>query len=416
MTNFGRDVLYRNNGDGTFTDVTKGSGVSNDLWGASCAFVDIDKDGDLDLYVTNYLEYNLSMKPLIDNSTGLTKYAHPRYFNGTKDMLYRNNGDGTFTDIAKKAGMYNPIEGKGLGVAVGDYDNDGWSDIYVANDTTRNFLYHNNQDGTFTDVGLFAGVGYNENGLPEGGMGVDFGDYNHDGWLDIFVTNSSSETNTLYRNNGDGMFTDITEEVGLGTSSYFLLAFGTHFFDYDNDGDLDLFIANGHVQDLAELFEEKMTYAQPDQLYRNEGNGRYTEVSLSLGGYFDEKYVGRGVAFGDYDNDGDTDLFVVNSNQRAILLRNEGGNRNNWIQIQLLGTQSNRDGIGARVLVVCDGLRQIEEVQSGSSYVSSNDRRLLFGIGRRKQIDLIKVKWPSGIIQTLKNVTPNQLLKITEAE
>jgi len=416
VTNFRGDVLYRNNGDGTFTDVTKESGVKNELWGTSCVFVDIDRDGDLDLYVTNYVEYDLSMKPSVDNSTGLTKYTHPRYFNGTTDVMYRNNGDGTFTDITREAGMSNPVEGKGLGVAVGDYDNDGWPDIYVTNDTTRNFLYHNNQDGTFTDVGLFAGVGYNADGLPEGAMGVDFGDYNHDGWLDIFITNSSSETNTLYQNNGDGTFTDVTEEAGLGKSSYFLLSFGTKFFDYDNDGDLDLFIANGHLQDLIELVDDNMTYAQPDQLYQNNGNGRYTEISPSLGGYFAESYVGRGVAFGDYDNDGDTDVFVVNSNQRAVLLRNEGGNRNNWMQIQLFGTQSNRDGIGARVLVVCDGLRQIAEVQSGSSYASSNDKRLLFGIGKKKRINLIEIKWPSGITQTLENVKLNRLLKVKETK
>ncbi|MBM3242466.1 CRTAC1 family protein [Candidatus Poribacteria bacterium] len=414
VVNFGPNVRYRNNGDGTFTDVTQQADVEDAVWGICGAFVDIDRDADLDLFVVNYVEYDLTMKPCMNNSKGLYEYCHPRYFNGKTNALYRNNGDGTFTNITKEAGIYNSIEGKGMGIAVGDYNNDGWPDIYVSNDTTRNFLYRNNQDGTFTDVALYAGCGYDANGLPQGGMGADSGDYNNDGWLDIFVANSSRETNTLYKNNGDGTFTDITEAAGLGEPSYFYLGFAPKLFDYDNDGDLDIFVACGHVQDIIELLEEQVKYAQNAQLYRNNGDGRYTEISSELGGYFAERYVGRGAAFGDYDNDGDTDIFVVNSNQPAILLRNDGGNQNNWLQIQLVGTKSNRDGIGARIKIVSGGLTQIREIQSGSSYASESDRRIIVGLGKKNQAELIEIRWPSGIIQTLKDVKANQFLKITE--
>ena len=416
VTNFGQNLLYRNNGDGTFTDVAKQARVGDASWGVSCAFVDINRDSQLDLYVVNYVEYDLSMKPCLNNDKGILEYCHPRYFNGKADTLYRNNGDGTFSNITKKAGVYNPTEGLGLGVAVGDYNNDGWPDIYVANDTTRNFLYRNRGDGTFTDVGLISGTGYNQSGLPEGGMGVDFGDYNHDGWLDLFVTNSSSETNTLYKNNGDGTFTDVTASVGLAESSYLMLAFGTKFFDYDNDSDLDIFVVNGHLQPDIERLSSHTTYAQSDQLYQNRGDGTYAELSDSLGGYFSERYVGRGAAFADYDNDGDMDVFIVNSDQRAVLLRNDVGNRNNWIRIQLVGTKSNRDGIGARVGVRCGERRQIPEVHSGSSYASGSDRRLLFGLGAAEKIDQIVVRWPSGVVQRLADVDVNQSIKIIEPD
>ena len=416
VTNFGPNRLFQNNGDGTFTDVTEDARVGDTSWSMSCAFVDIDRDSDLDLYVVNYVEYDLSMKPCLNNDKGILEYCHPRYFIGKADVLYRNNGDGTFSDITQQAGVHNTTEGKGLGVAVSDYDNDGFPDIYVANDTTRNFLYHNRGDGTFSDVALISGTTYNENGLPEGGMGVDFGDYNNDGLLDIFVTNSSSETNTLYKNNGDGTFTDVTRMAGLAQPSYLMLAFGTKFFDYDNDGDLDLFAANGHLQPDIERLSGHITYAQNDQLYQNNGNGTYTEISALLGGYFSERYVGRGAAFADYDNDGDMDIFVVNSNQRGVLLRNDVGNRNNWIRIELVGTKSNRDGIGARVGVRCGELRQIPELHSGSSYGSGSDRRLLFGLGKAEKIQQIVIKWPSGVVQKLADIDVNQSIRIVEPD
>ena len=412
VVNFGPNVLYENNGDGTFTDVTKQAGLEDAAWGICGAFVDFDRDSDLDLYVVNYVEYDFNMKLCVNQ--GLFIYCHPRYFVGETDMLYRNNGDGTFTSITKEAGIYNTVEGKGMSIAVGDYNNDSWPDIYIVNDTTRNFLYMNNRDGTFTDIGLYAGCGYDANGMPQGGMGSDCGDYDNDGWLDIFVTNSSRETNMLYKNNGDGTFTDVTETVGLADPSFFYLGYGNKLFDYDNDGDLDIFVANGHLQDIIELLENQVTYAQNAHLYRNNGNGIYTEISSELGGYFAERYVGRGVAVGDYDNDGDTDIFIVNSNQPAILLRNDGGNLNNWLRLQLIGTKSNQDGIGARIKVVSGGLTQIREIQSGSSYVSESDRRIIVGLGKNNQAELIEIKWPSGVVQILKNVKANQSLKITE--
>lgn len=415
LTNFGLDILYRNNGDGTFTEVTQKAKTINPLWSVSGAFLDFDRDGDLDLFVANYLEFDFSMKPCFGK--GEASYCHPSLFNGTADILYRNNGDGTFSDISLQAGVVNPAEGKGLGVAVGDYNNDNWPDIYVANDTTRNFLYHNNGDGTFTDVSLFAGCGYDENGVPEGGMGVDIGDYNNDGWLDIWVVNSSGETNTLYKNNGDETFSDVTDETQLGEPSYAFLSFGTKLFDYDNDGDLDIFVANGHVQDIIELLTEGFTYAQTAQMFKNngsKGNGTFEEVSSLSGSYFLEPYVGRGAAFGDYDNDGDVDAFVVNCNQKAFLLRNEGGNKNNWIGIKLIGARSNRDGIGVRVKIACDGQTQIKEVQSGASYASDNDRKLLFGLGEKKKVDLIEIKWPNGVVQILKDVGVNQMITVIE--
>ena len=412
VTNFGPNALYRNNGDGTFTEVAQAAGVGDERWGVSCAFLDFDRDGVLDLYVVNYVEYDLSMKLCTHPKTGLVEYCHPRTFKAEADVFYQNNGDGTFTDVTKPVGVYNPAEGRGMGIAVGDVDNNGYPDLYVANDTNRNFFYYNNGDGSFTDIALFSGTGYDGHGIAEGAMGVDFGDYNHDGWLDIFVTNT--ETNTLYRNYGDGSFTDETEAANLGGGTALLVGFGTRFFDYDNDGHLDIFVANGHVQDRVGFSTHATTYPQRDQLYQNNGDGAYTEISQSSGGYFSEKYVGRGAAFGDYDNDGDTDIFIVNSGQRAVLLRNDGGNWNHWIALQLIGVKSNRDGIGSRIRVTAGGRTQIAEVQSGASYCSASDRRLIFGLGSVDSIDRIEISWPSGILQTLKGIEANQLITITE--
>ena len=413
LVNFGPNVLYRNNNDGTFSDVTDQAGVGNSLWGISCAFLDFDNDRDLDITVINYLEYDFSDVPSIYD--GLIGYSTPRLFKGTTDILYQNNNDGTFTDITGEAGLSNPVEGKGMGGIVADFDNDSFPDIYITNDTCRDFLYHNNGDGTFTDVAVLAGAAYDENGMAKSSMGVDCGDYNNDGWLDLFIV--CTEINTLYQNNGDGTFTDETVAAGLGEPTHLLVGFSPSFLDYDNDGDLDIFVANGHFQDIIESLEATKTYAQSDQLYRNNGNGTFTDISsLFPNSYFSERYVGRATITGDYDNDGDVDIFVVNSNQEAILLRNEEGNNNNWIQIKLIGKQSNRDGIQARVQISCDGVKQMKEVKSGSCYASGSDKRLLFGLGKKDRIDFVQVNWPSKIIQTLENVMANQLLIITESK
>ena len=411
ITNFGTNLLYQNNGDGRFTDATAHAGVGNgQKWSASCAFVDYDHDGNLDLYVVNYLDYDITKDRDWYDSRGRRIYSNPQAYSGISDTLYRNNGDGTFTDVTKQAGVYND-KGKGLGVTCGDYDNDGRIDIYVANDTTPNFLYRNVGDGRFVDIGPFAGAAYNEHGVAEGGMGVDFGDYNNDGALDIFVTNFSNETNTLYHNTADGALIDFTNIAGLGEASFLKLAFGTKFFDADNDGTLDIFVANGHLYPTE---SDALEYAQTDQLFINTGEGTFVDASEQSGRYFSTKRVGRGVSLGDYDNDGDTDIFVVNLNQEGVLLRNEGGKEHNWLMIKTVGVKSNRDGIGARVEVVTRSHSQMKEVQAGSSYLSGHDLRLLFGLGTETKIESIKITWPSGVEQILENAEVNQLLIFTE--
>ena len=411
VTNFGKNVLYQNNGDGTFRDATVHAGVGNgEKWSSSCAFVDYNHDGNLDLYVVNYLAYDLTTDQDWFDPRGRRIYSNPQVYAGVPDTLYRNNGDGTFTDVTRQTGVYNKT-GKGLGVTCGDYDNDGRIDIYVANDTTPNFLYRNSGDGRFVDIGPFAGAAYNEHGVAEGGMGVDFGDYNNDGSLDIFVTNFSNETNTLYHNTADGALVDFTNIAGLGEVSFLKLAFGTKFFDANNDGALDLFIANGHLYPTE---SDALEYAQTDQLFLNTGKGDFVDVSEQSGEYFSVRMVGRGAAFGDYDNDGDTDIFVVNLNQEGVLLRNEGGNEHNWLTVKTVGVTSNRDGIGARVEVVTGSRSQMNEVRAGSSYLSGHDLRLIFGLGTETKAMTVKISWPSGVVQTLTDVEANQLLLITE--
>ncbi|MBI1930656.1 CRTAC1 family protein [Candidatus Poribacteria bacterium] len=416
VTNLGENVLYRNNGDGTFTDVTQHAGVDGgDKWSSSCAFVDYDHDGNLDLYVVNYLDYDIAKDGEWYDSRHQRVYGGPLKYEGISDTLYRNNGDGTFTDVSSRVGVYNE-NGKGLGVTCGDYDNDGRIDIYVANDTTPNFLYRNMGDGTFIEIGLLAGAAYDEDGNAKAGMGVDFGDYNNDGFLDIFVTNFSHETNTLYHNNSDDTFTDVTDIAHLGEPSFLKLGFGTKFFDADNDGDLDIFVTNGHVYDTVESSSDTFEYAQTNQLFANNGDGTFTDISLKSGEHFSQKRVGRGAAFGDYDNDGDMDVLVTNNHDSPVLLRNEGGNRNNWLMIKTVGTKSNRDGIGARINVKTRFHSQMREVQTGGSYLSGHDLRVIFGLGAETKAEQVKITWPSGLEQTLADVEANQLLVITEGK
>ena len=412
VANFGSDVLYRNNGDGTFTDMTEAAGIDNNLWGIAAVYLDFDVDGDLDIFVVNYLMYELSMP--VTTFKGIVGYGHPRSYEGTPDVLYRNNGDGTFTNVAETAGVVNPTEGRGMAAVACDYDNDGFPDIYVTNDTNRNFLYRNNGDGTFTDESLFIGVGYDEGGVAEGSMGVDCGDYNGDGWFDLIVANS--EKATLYKNEDGLLFVDATVDSGLRQPTLPFVGFSPLFLDYDNDGDLDLFCANGHPQDVIEILMDHETYAQRDQIFENRGDGTYTDVSEIAGDYFREALVGRAAATADYDNDGDTDVVVMNSNQRAVLLRNDGGNSQNWIGIKLVGSRSNRDGIGAKVTVVAGEMTQVKAVKSGSSYASGSDARLLFGLGGNQHIEQITVVWQGGGMQALKGVAINQHLTIVEAK
>jgi hypothetical protein len=414
VTGFGHNVLYRNNHDGTFTDVTAKAGVAGGgEWSTSAGFLDYDHDGRLDLFVVNYLDYRLD-----DNlycglkKDGYRMYCHPTQFDGTADRLYHNNGDGTFTDVSRKAGIANPA-GKGLGVTFCDFDRDGNTDIYVANDTVRNFLYRNNGDGTFTDVAYGAGVGFDPNGKPRAGMGVDCGDVDGNGYPDLFVTNFSEELDALFLNRGDGIFEEVSEKAGLG-SSYLPLGFGTKLFDMDNDGDLDIYVTNGHVIDNVKLYQPNLTYAQKDLLYENLGGGRFRDVSAQSGPALQVERVGRGLAVADFDNDGNLDVVITNVGQRPVLLKNTGAGAGNWIMIRAKGRKSNAFGLGATVTIETSEGRQVREINNVASYLSSNDIRLHAGLGSAKIIQRLEIRWPSGTRQVLTNVAVNQILVVEE--
>jgi enediyne biosynthesis protein E4 len=410
---YSANVLYRNNGNGTLTDVTASAGVRGGGWSSSAGFFDYDRDGDLDLYVVRYLDYNIEENPHCGyRKEGYRQYCDPRNFDGVPDLLYRNNGDGTFADVSQRAGIANPA-GKGLGVAFADFDRDGWPDIYIANDTVRNFLYRNKGDGTFTDLAYSAGAGYDKNGKARAGMGIEFTDFDGDGLPDIFVTNFSEEFDGLFRNRGDLTFEDVAEEIGLG-SSFLPLGFGAKLFDYDNDGRTDIFVTNGHVTDNIHLYNPRLSWQQTDLLYRNE-NGGFRDVSAESGPAFRIKHVGRGAATGDFDNDGDLDIVVSNCGQKPILMRNDGGHMNRWIAIKARGMRSNYLGVGAKVTVETASGKQVKEIGAAGSYLSSSDLRLYFGLGRERKVKRLEVIWPSGRRQALTNVAAEQTLVLEEA-
>ena len=411
VTNFGANVFFRNNGDGTFTDVTTQTGTGDTRWGASCAFVDYDNDSFLDLYVTNYVKYTIKSDQVCMNK-GVRVYCDPRLYEGELDILYHNNGDGTFTDVTESAG-FSEATGRGLALAWGDYDDDGDMDVYIANDADQNFLYRNNGDGTFTDVSLIAGVGFSEDGEAENGMGTDFGDYDNDGHLDLIVTNFQDQTNTLYHNDRAGLFSDVSYASGIGTMSLPYLAWGVSFCDYDNDGYQDLFIANGHLDENVQAFNPTGFYEQPNLLFHNNRDGTFDEGGVDLGSGMRLEKISRGSAYADYDNDGDLDLLVTNLKGTPDLLRNEGG-QNTWLTLKLIGTRSNRDAIGARVKVTTGNLTQIREVRSSSSYLSQNDMRLHFGLGKHSQVDRIEIRWSRGLQEHLEGVEANQILTLIE--
>ncbi len=415
VTNYGTNRLYRNNGDGTFTEVAESAGVTESRWSTSCAFADYDRDGNLDLYVVNYIVFDIDENPWCGlKEKGIRAYCEPDNFIAQSDTLYRNNGDGTFTDVTKTTGIYNTT-GKGLGVVWGDYNNDGAADIYIANDSTENFFYRNSGDGTFEEIGFMVGVALSEDGVAENGMGTAFGDWNNDGWLDLTVTNYAQQTNTLYHNDADGFFTDATTTTKTAQITYPYLGWATAFIDYDNDGYQDLFVANGHLhENLAELGQEG-TYGQRNLLFRNNANGTFTEVSETLGPGMTLEDVSRGATFADYDLDGDIDIIVTNSNTAPRLLRNDGGNRKSWLQIRLTGTKGSTDAIGARVKVTTGKLTQTREVQSGDGYLSQRDLTLHFGIGDSEQVDSIEVQWQHGTKQVIKSVSANQVLSLEES-
>ena len=416
VTNFGRNTLYRNDGDGAFTDVTEESGVGNQLWGVGATFFDSDNDGYLDLYVGNYLEFDPEYRLYYEAD----EFPGPLAYPGQPDVFYRNNGDGTFTDVTEKAGMLN--EGRAMGILATDYNSDGLVDIFVANDAMENYLYRNNGDGTFTNVGLEAGVAFSEFGDATASMGGDFGDFDLDGDLDLLVPDMTY--NSLYRNLGNGSFEDVSAGVGLAEMSGQYWSWGGDFCDYDNDGDLDVLISNGNGHRLEGTQEELllMNVRKADgntsqSRARNDAMRHcFQDVAGESGAYFRHKSVSRGMAVADYDNDGDLDVFVLNLDQPSILLRNDGGNRNNWLMIRLIGTKSNRDALGAKVVVKTGKLSQIEEKKSETSYLSQNDPRLHFGLGSRTKADEIIITWPSGQTQRLTNVKANQVVEIRESQ
>ena len=415
VTNFGPNVLYRNNGDRTFTSVTAEAKVGDPKWSSSCAFADYDRDGDLDLYVVNYIEFDLEENPWCGpKEKGIRAYCEPNNFSGLPDTLYRNNGDGTFTDVTRETGIYNPT-GKGLGVVWGDYDNDGFPDIYIANDSTENFFYWNKGDGTFEEVGFMLGVAMSETGAEENGMGTAFGDLDNDGWLDLIVTNYQDQANTLYLNDKNGFFTDVSTVSKTGAVSFPYLGWAAEFIDYDNDGWQDLFVANGHVHDNLEEIGQAGTYGQRNLLFRNSCDGTFSEVSQQLGTGMGLEDVSRGSAFADYDLDGDIDILVTNSNSPPRLLQNDGGNTNNWLIVKLKGTAGSTDAIGARVAVRAGGVSQTKEVRSGSGYLCQNEFKLHFGLGASSTVESIDIQWPGGGKQQVENTTVNQSIIITEA-
>jgi len=413
VTCVGPNRLFRNNGDGTFSDVTERAGVGDPRWSAGAAFFDYDADGHLDLFVSNYVAFDFQNLPEFGKGKlcqykGIPVQCGPRGLPGDGDSLYHNNGDGTFSDVTKKAGVADPNGYYGMGAIASDFDDDGLIDLFVANDSTPNFHYKNNGDGTFKEVGFTLGTAVNENGSEQGSMGVTVADYNHDGRLDLFVTNFDDDYNTLYRNDGRGSFTDVSHAAGVAAVSLPFVGWGTKFFDYDNDGWVDLFVANGHV------YPQIPSYRQRNFIHRNKRDGTFSDTTAPLGALAAEKRVGRGAAFGDLDNDGDLDIVLNNLDGSAQVLRNEGGSANNSVLIKTVGVKSNRDGVGARVKVVAGDLVQVDEVRSGDSYLSQSDTRLHFGLEKRTKVDLIEVRWPGGAVERVTGVAANKILTIKE--
>lgn len=422
VTYYGGNVLYRNNGNGTFTDVTDQAGVRGHGWGMGCAFGDLTNDGYLDLYVVNYLDVDinhLGAPGSAPNCTyrGIATFCGPRGLPGGRDILFHNNRDGTFTDVTERAGI-DPNHYAGLGVVMGDYNRDGKLDIYVANDSTPSSLYRNNGDGTFTDVAPMAGVAYSGEGQEQAGMGTDFADYDNDGWPDLVKGNFSDDVNNLYHNNRDGTFTDVTYPAGIGDATWLFTTFGAKFLDYDNDGWKDIFFANGQVFPQIDRYKTGITYAERNQLFRNlgprGGKIKFEDVGPRSGPGLAIRKVSRGLAVADYDNDGNLEIAVTNMNDSPDLLHVERENGNHSILVKTIGTKSNRDGIGAEIKVTAGSLTQYDTVRSGGSYLSSSDLRVHFGLGQHARIDRLEVRWPSGTRDVVTDQPADRILYVRE--
>lgn len=412
---YGRAILYHNNGNGTFTDVTAKAGVGDEgFWSTSAGWFDYDKDGHLDLLVCNYIQWTPKNNLWCgERRQGYRAYCHPDNYRGQRLKLFHSNGDGTFTDVSDKSGIGAP-EAKGMGVVLADLNNDGWPDIFIANDTWPNFLFLNSHDGTFRDMSFSSGVAASEDGKYEAGMGTDAADVDGDGWFDIYVTHLDFELNRLYRNNHDETFDDVTYSSGIGNKAIFLSGVSMKMFDYDNDGWNDIYQANGAMLDNIHMYHSEVTYAEPKLMFRNLGQGKFEKVSELLGPDFMRPTVGRGSAIGDFDNDGDLDIAVLNRGDYPQLLRNDGGNANNWLTVKLVGTKSARDGTGALLKLVSEGFTQYEQAKGGMSYMSAHDQRIHFGLGQRKTIDSLEITWLSGVVDKLSNVPVNQIITVKE--
>jgi len=415
VTGYGQNHLYQNGGNGVFTDVTQELGVGGGGWSTSAGWFDFDRDGRLDLFVARYLTWDFAKGLLVcgDPRPGLHAYCHPDNFKGATNLLYHQKADGTFEDVSVKAGV-SDSSGKGLGIAFADFDNDGWSDVFVANDSVRQSLYHNKKDGTFEDIAVMSGAGYDENGKTFAGMGTDAADYNNDGWQDLIITTLSNETYPLYRNNKDLSFSWATNVTAVGQISLLYSGWGTKFIDADNDGWRDIFVAQGHVLDTIEASASYLKYKQTPLLMRNTGKS-FVNISATAGAAFNVPIVARGAALGDLNNDGQVDIVISVLNGSPVILRNNG-TTNHWIGISLVGTKSNRDGIGSRVVVTdSNGRKQIFDVSTSSSYLSANDARIIVGLGEAAGVKSIEVSWPSGRMQTLTNPQLQQYVTIKES-
>jgi hypothetical protein len=415
VTGYGRAILYHNNGDGTFTDVTKKAAVADEGgWSTSAGWFDYDKDGWLDLVVTNYIEWSPENNLWCgEHRPGYRSYCHPGNYKGQRIKLYHNHHDGTFTDVSDASGVGKP-EAKGMGVVLADFNNDGWPDIAVANDSWPNFLFINKHNGTFEDLSLVSGIAASEDGRYEAGMGIDAADVDGDGWQDVYITHLDFELNRLYHNNQDGTFTDDTFHSGIGNKAILLSGVSMDFIDYDNDGWTDILQLNGAMLDNVQLYHEEVAYKEPLLMFRNQGKGHFEKVSDSLGADFMRPIAGRGVAIADYDNDGDMDFVTNNRGDFPSLMRNDGGNANHWLTVSLIGTKSNRDGIGASLKLTSEGFVHVEQAKGGMGYMSANDPRIHFGVGKRTKIESLEITWPSGRVDRLANLPLDQIIAVKE--
>ncbi len=415
VSGVGEDHLFQNQGNGRFKDVTRSSGLSNPEFGTSSAFLDFDRDGYLDLFVANYVKWS-EEEDIYCSLDGKNKaYCTPEPYHGTTPRLFRNLGNGKFVDVTKAAGLFDETN-KGLGVVVFDYNNDDWPDLMLANDTQPNKLWENQKDGSFREVGVMAGIAFSEDGIARGAMGIDAGDYDQSGYESVLIGNFSNEMLSLYHNEGSGFFIDDAPVSSVGPASLLSLTFGCFFFDFDLDGYLDIFTANGHVEnDIGEV-QKRVTYAQPPQLFQNLDGRHFKEVTLQMGKEFAKPRVARGAAYADFDNDGDLDILLTTCGGPARLFRNDGGNRNSWVTVELVGVRSNRDGIGSTVVLRSAGKSQKRMVRTGGSYCSQSQLRITFGLGSDHRVDSLEIRWPSSKTQVVKTPPINRIIRIDESQ